>query len=1288
MPQAFAVNCTVTTDTVITQATVNSGLGLGGGVCTDITINANVSTTWIGTVDLNDALGTGTVTINAGATMTMGSSSQMILGTLDDVVIQNTGVITHAATDPFGVQITARNITIDTGGKIDTTGKGCGAIATTSGGHGPNTTTGVCAAATSGYAHTTLGGGAHGGYGGAGVGLGGSRQTTVYGSSTAPTLLGSGGSSYAGSLPGYGGGVVVLTVSGTLTVNGSILSTGSNGGSVPDGNGSGGGSGGSVYIRTVTLTGGGSIAANGGNGTVFGAGGGGGRIAVYYDTLTSLSRSSMTATGGNKGGTTYSPEDGQNGTTFILDRRTDDGAGNLYVSSGFLFANNQDYTRTSYTIEAGAALGCEAQTTLTISATTFTDAGSVFTCAAAISSVVFSPTTLNATGTMWSFTNTDAFALTATTWSSGTNSSTFILAKAGALSTWNVSSALALTQFRYYGPVNAGTASRHGGVLNIPSAVAFSMVSSTIWSSVSSTVLTSIAVDSNSSINASTKGCAYGATAGGGYGPTAGNVCTITTAGYGKDAFGGAAHGGTGGTGGYVLGSQQVTTYGSLTEPSLFGSGGAGWTGGSAEAGIPGGGIIYLVTAGTFTNSGSLLADGGTQSPFSNGSGGPSGGSVYLRSGTFAGSGTIYARGGNGAGYGGGGGGGRIAVLYQTLTFNGTSSTAGGSVGGYGTPGVGSAGTIYQLQTNVAPNVPGSLGPSALVTGSTTGTSTPIFSFALSDPDVADIVKYQIQIDDTANFSSPLIDYTSVLAAQDTRTFQVGQAAGSGSYVSGQDASTLSNGSYYWQVKTIDSSAAASSYVIANSGSIAFVVDTTPRYLSFQSSTGSGLESVTATSIRILLNAVHFENVTTTYSIITASTTATGAGTDYTLSTGTATIAAGQTSTTISLVVVDDQIDEPNETIGILLSSPINAIIGSNTSTLYTITDNDTAGITLSKSFASVTEGGATDTYTIVLMTAPTSTVTVTLTPADDQVALSASVLSFTTSNWNTPQTVTVTAANDQVFEIAKTSTITHLATSSGIGYTSALSINSVSVGIVDNDDAGGGGIGSGIGIPLVPLPPIPLLSEPSNSVPLVAIIPPEEQKPVQGTIENILNPSDVMSLVRVTEKPRDLASEKRNLLLVKQDMKELKVAVLEKDATDLANFITYGISPATVALGSGERRAVVRDAVQVMGTTVIHPGDLERMTRGVIPLFRNRTIELQQLTRVRQTFRSIYGADPNFKNADENLAWNVLMYRIRFPRDLQKERTGIQKFKTLFRKDPKDPFQWATVRTLGYVKE
>src|SRR5204863_433360 len=64
----------------------------------------------------------------------------------------------------------------------------------------------------------------------------------------------------------------------------------------------------------------------------------------------------------------------------------------------------------------------------------------------------------------------------------------------------------------------------------------------------------------------------------------------------------------------------------------------------------------------------------------------------------------------------------------------------------------------------------------------------------------------------------------------------------------------------------------------------------------------------------------------------------------------------------------------------------------------------------------SATEGGAQATYTLVLNTPPTADVTVT-TNGGSQLATSPTSVTFTTANWNVPQTVTVTAIDDPVYE-------------------------------------------------------------------------------------------------------------------------------------------------------------------------------------------------------------------------------------------------------------------------------
>ncbi|MHA1975069.1 MAG: hypothetical protein ACTSW1_18940, partial [Candidatus Hodarchaeales archaeon] len=158
---------------------------------------------------------------------------------------------------------------------------------------------------------------------------------------------------------------------------------------------------------------------------------------------------------------------------------------------------------------------------------------------------------------------------------------------------------------------------------------------------------------------------------------------------------------------------------------------------------------------------------------------------------------------------------------------------------------------MYLSQTlNSSPNNPTSLGSSDLVDGSWSQDTTPQLSFTLSDPDNTDQVKFQIQIDDSSDFSSAVVDYTSVFAGEGERSFTVGQTAGSGSYTTGNEDQILSEGSYYWRVRAIDDDSAVSDYTTANSGEVAFKIDlTSPSTVSSLASSSHTLSTWSADTI-------------------------------------------------------------------------------------------------------------------------------------------------------------------------------------------------------------------------------------------------------------------------------------------------------------------------------------------------------------------------------------------------------------------------------------------------------
>ncbi|MEO1432458.1 MAG: ExeM/NucH family extracellular endonuclease, partial [Cyanobacteria bacterium J06633_8] len=115
-------------------------------------------------------------------------------------------------------------------------------------------------------------------------------------------------------------------------------------------------------------------------------------------------------------------------------------------------------------------------------------------------------------------------------------------------------------------------------------------------------------------------------------------------------------------------------------------------------------------------------------------------------------------------------------------------------------------------------------------------------------------------------------------------------------------------------------------------------------------------------------------------------------------------------------------------------------------------TTTSTPGVTITESGGStdIAEGGATDTYDVVLNTAPAADVTVNIT-TDAQTSTDLASLTFTSTNWNTPQIVTVTAVDDAADEGSHTGTITHTVSSTDTDY-NGITAASVTANITDND--------------------------------------------------------------------------------------------------------------------------------------------------------------------------------------------------------------------------------------------
>ena len=198
--------------------------------------------------------------------------------------------------------------------------------------------------------------------------------------------------------------------------------------------------------------------------------------------------------------------------------------------------------------------------------------------------------------------------------------------------------------------------------------------------------------------------------------------------------------------------------------------------------------------------------------------------------------------------------------------------------------------------------------------------------------------------------------------------------------------------------------------------------------VAFASAASSGAESTTPANLEVTLSAASELTVTVAYAVTGG--TATG-GVDYTLlGTGTLTFVPGDTSETVAITIVDDALDEADETIEVTLSNPSNATLGTADHT-YTILDNDGAPTV---AFASAASGNPESVLAanleVTLSAASELTVTVayavtggTATGGVDYTLLGTGTLTFVPGD--TSETVAITIVDDALDEADETIEVT-----------------------------------------------------------------------------------------------------------------------------------------------------------------------------------------------------------------------------------------------------------------------
>ena len=175
----------------------------------------------------------------------------------------------------------------------------------------------------------------------------------------------------------------------------------------------------------------------------------------------------------------------------------------------------------------------------------------------------------------------------------------------------------------------------------------------------------------------------------------------------------------------------------------------------------------------------------------------------------------------------------------------------------------------------------------------------------------------------------------------------------------------------------------------------------------------------TATTATVAVSLAQALTTTTTLDYTTIAGTAT-AGTDFTATSGSLGFAPGEVTKQVVVQILDDRLAEASENFTLQFNNINGAGAGTISATAtVTITEDADAGFTLSTNVLSISEtGNTTASFTVVLNAQPANSVVLSVTNPDaTEFSLSTTSLSFSSVNWDVPQTVTVTGTDDRAVD-------------------------------------------------------------------------------------------------------------------------------------------------------------------------------------------------------------------------------------------------------------------------------
>lgn len=368
----------------------------------------------------------------------------------------------------------------------------------------------------------------------------------------------------------------------------------------------------------------------------------------------------------------------------------------------------------------------------------------------------------------------------------------------------------------------------------------------------------------------------------------------------------------------------------------------------------------------------------------------------------------------------------------ETITVTLSNNSGGSSISD-------ASGTITINDNDVSPDI-GFNSASSSGSESTTSLSLPISLSAVSGRDVS--IDYAVS---GGTATGGATDYT---LASGTLTISAGSTSGNVNI-------TINNDQIDENDETIE-------VTLSNKVNAANITTTLHTY----TITDDDMASVTVTESGGSVNVTEGGSTDTYTMVLDSEPTANvvitlATGTQLTADVSTLTFTSGNWNVvqTITVTAINDDVAEGNHTATFshsVSSTDTNYDQITVNNVIVNLTDNDTAGVSVTESSGAtlVDEDLGNDTYTVVLTSEPFDDVKIGFSVGNNQVTVSPSLLTFTSANWDTPQTVTITGVDDDVVEGSHTESVTHTASSTDSGY-NGIAIQTVTVSLTDDDSAG-----------------------------------------------------------------------------------------------------------------------------------------------------------------------------------------------------------------------------------------